>query len=288
MNSNLIRTNSKQKTLGLALSGGGARGLAHVGILKVLEQNQIIVSFISGCSMGGLIGAFYALGLSLEEIEKIVLKHTSVREMINIVDRTPRRRGLIVGHRLKSVLAGIIGKDTQFSDTKIPFVVNAVDLISSREVVLSEGNLLDAVMATIAVPGVFAPVNIGNMQLIDGGMLNNLPINNLLAMKPDISLAINVHPDIYHEIPVQFSQSKSRYPFPIPDFLLDLYRAELIMSSRLTELSLEVDQPSLLIQPSLPPEINTFYGYQRAQKIIALGEEAARSHLPQLRKLLAK
>lgn len=274
-----------QKKLGLVLSGGGARGLAHIGIMKVLLQNNIEFSCISGCSMGGLLGTLFAIGYSIDEIETIVRKYTSIRELINLVDRSPRRRGLIVGHRLRSLLSKFIGDEKRFCDTKIPLVLNAVDLISSEEVVLDDGNLLDAVMATTAVPGFFAPVKIGKMQLIDGGMLNNLPVNNLIRFAPEVSLAVDVHPDLKAEIPWQFAEPKTRFPLPVPDFVLDIYRAQLIMATHLTDLKLEKYKPDLLIRPNLPPEINTFYGYQRADLIIKKGEECALENLQKIKDL---
>ena len=183
-----------QKSLGLALSGGGARGLAHIGVLKVLEENNISISYISGCSMGGLVGSLFALGYSVNEIENIAKKYTSLREMINLVDRSPSRRGLIVGHRLRNLLSKWIDNEIAFSSTKIPLVLNAVDLISSQEIVLCEGSILDAVMSTIAIPGLFAPVNNKGMQLVDGGTLNNLPVSNLKQFTPEVTLAVDVHP----------------------------------------------------------------------------------------------
>jgi len=274
------------KSLGLALSGGGARGLAHIGVLKVLTEENIHISSLSGCSMGGLVSTLFAIGYSAKEIEDIAIKHTTVREMINLVDRTPRRRGLIVGHRLRNLLAQLIGKDTTFSDTLIPLSLNAVDLITSQEAVLTEGNVLDAVMSTIAVPGFFAPVNIGEMQLIDGGSLNNLPMSNLRRFAPDISLAVDVHPDTSREVPWQFAKQKVRFPLPVPDFFLDFYRAQMIMITRLTELNLEQDKPDLLIRPDLPPEITMFYGYQKADKIIAQGEKSMHKNIDILKTLL--
>ena len=279
-------SHNQQKSLGLALSGGGARGLAHIGVLKVLSAEGIHISSLSGCSMGGLVSALFAIGYTANEIEKIAEKHTTVREMINLVDRMPRRRGLIVGNRLRNLLAQLIGKDTTFSDTLIPLSLNAVDLITSQEAVLTEGNVLDAVMSTIAVPGFFAPVNIGRMQLIDGGSLNNLPMSNLRRFAPDISLAVDVHPDTTREVPWQFANQKVRFPLPVPDFFLDFYRAQLIMITRLTELNLEQDKPDLLIRPELPPEITMFYGYQKADKIIAQGEKSMRKNTDKLKKLL--
>jgi len=264
-----------QRTLGLALSGGGARGFAHIGFLKVLAEENIHVSCLAGCSMGGLVSSLFAIGYSAKEIEQIAIIHTTVREMINLVDRTPRRRGLIVGQRLRNLLAQLI-----------PLSLNAVDLITSQEVILSEGNLLDAVMSTIAIPGFFAPVKIDKMQLIDGGTLNNLPVKNLKSFSPSVIMAVDVHPDTSREVPWQFADQKIRFPLPVPDFFLDFYRAQLIMISRLTEINLEHDQPDLLIRPNLPSEITMFYGYQKAEKIIAQGEKSMRKNLERLKQLL--
>jgi len=255
-------------------------------VLKVLTEENIRVSSLSGCSMGGLVSALFAIGYTAKEIEDIAVKHTTLREMINLVDRTPRRRGLIVGKRLRSLLAQLIGKDTTFHDTIIPLSLNAVDLITSQEAILTEGNILDAVMATIAIPGFFAPVNIGKMQLIDGGTLNNLPIRNLKPFAPDIYVAVDVHPDTSREVPWQFANKKIRFPLPVPDFFLDFYRAQLIMITRLTELNLQQDKPDLLISPDLPPEITMFYGYQKADKIIAQGEKSMRKNLDKLKSLI--
>jgi NTE family protein len=277
----------KHKSLGLVLGGGGARGLAHIGVLKVLAEQNIEISYISGCSMGGLVGALYALGFSIKEIEEIAIKYTSIREMINIVDRSPHRRGLIVGNRLRSMLSKIIDKDIKFSDAKIPITLASVDLMTSREITLSEGILLDAVMATIAIPGIFAPVSIDGMLLTDGGSLNNLPVSQLIeSFNPEVSLAIDVHPELNKEIPWQVSGQKPRIVFPIPDFFLDFYQSQLIMISSITESNLQKSRPSYLIRPDLPPEITMFYGYQHAARIIKMGEDSARKNLSQIRDLL--
>lgn len=275
-----------QKTLGLALGGGGARGLAHIGVLKGFTAQQITVSCISGCSMGGLVGSLYALGFTISELEQIALKHTGLREMINLVDRTPSRRGLIVGQRLRSLLEKIIGKETKFSDTTIPVSLNATDLISSKEITLSDGNLVDAIMATIAIPGFFAPVPMNGQLLVDGGTLNNLPVQNLIEFKPDVSIAVDVHPDVKNEIPWQISGQKPRILFPMPDYFFDYYRAQLIMISQLTENKLEKYKPSMLIRPVLPSEITMFSGYQQASLIIEAGMASVTKNMDQIKALL--
>lgn len=274
---------SKQKELGIVLSGGGARGLAHIGILKVLEKEKIKISCISGCSMGGLVGAVYALTNSVDQVEEIFLRHTSLRALISIVDRSPRRRGLIIGKRLRNLISNIIGEKTTFADLKIPLVVNAVDLITSQEITFTEGNLVDAVMSTISIPGFFAPVSVGNYQLIDGGMLNNLPVSNVKIFNPEVVLAVDAHPDIVREKPWQFSSTKPRWAGAVPDYVLDFYRAEMIMSYYLTDFFLVRFPPDLYIRPKLPPEITTFYGYHHALALIKNGEKAMQKNLELLK-----
>lgn len=277
---------TKQKKLGVVLSGGGARGLAHIGVLKVFEEANIQISAISGCSIGGLIGALYAKGVPIAEIEAIAKKYTNIREMVKLVDRTPKRRGLIVGNRLRNFLSTLISKEEDIGDTRIPLILNAVDLVTSREVALTNGSLLDAVMATIAVPGFFAPVNINEYQLIDGGVLDNLPIKHLTTPTVEVIIAVDVHPDTTNEIPWQFSKEKPHFPIPLPDFFLDFYRAQLIMVTELTENNLQKFPPNLLIRPDMPSEITMFLGFERAQEIIDCGETAARTHLKKVMDLL--
>lgn len=284
MKLNLIAND--QKKLGLVLSGGGARGFAHIGALKVLERENINVSSLSGCSMGGLVAALYAIGLSPLEIESITLEFTTIREMINFVDRTPKRRGLIVGHRFKKFLSKLIDPSLDIRDTRIPLVLNAVDLVKSREIALTEGSLLDAVMATIAVPGFFAPVQIGDYSLVDGGTLNNLPTNQIHRFNPQIVLAVDVHPDTTKEIPWHFAEDKPKFPIPVPSFFLDYYRSLLIMMSRINEFNLAQNPPDLLLRPHMPSEITLFYGYQRAAQIIASGEKVVLEHLPEIKRAL--
>lgn len=265
------------------LSGGGARGFAHIGVLKVLEREKIDVSCLSGCSMGGLVAALYAIGLSPLEIETMAIKFTAIREMINFVDRTPKRRGLIVGHRFRSFLSKIIDPSIDIRDARIPLALNGVDLVTSAEISLTQGSLLDAVMATIAVPGFFAPVLIGDYSLVDGGTLNNLPISQIHQFNPQVVFAVDVHPDTTKEIPWHFAEDKPKFPIPVPSFFLDYYRSLLIMMTRINEINLAQDPPDILLRPNMPSEITLFYGYQRAAQIITSGEKAAQDQLSSIK-----
>lgn len=263
-----------KKGISLVLSGGGARGIAHIGVLKTLDKLGIPVTSICGCSMGGLIASLFALGLPIIEIERIAVKYSSMREMVKLVDLTPRRKGLIIGQRFRAFLSKIISEESSIQETKIPLYMNSVDLTTGAEVILENGNLLDAILATTAVPGVFTPLEDNNRLLADGGIINNLPVS-IMRIKTDNSIvAVDVHQ--------VFSESHPTIgllnPFSLslfPEFIREYYLAELIRVRKMTDLHLEKTPPDLLIQPVIDPNISLFFGFQKVNELISAGEKAA-------------
>ncbi len=207
--------------IGLALSGGGARGGAHVGVLKALEELNVPIDYIAGTSMGAIIGGIYAAGYSADEIEQVLREMDWTAAMS---DRPPRREqtmrkkdldaqflipyrigfnkggvqlplGMIEGQHLDQVLHRILLPAQEVSDfdqLPIPFRAVATDLVTGEEVVLSGGSLTDALRASMSVPGAFAPVQLDGRKLVDGGMANNLPISVVRAMGADIVIAVDI------------------------------------------------------------------------------------------------
>ncbi len=271
--------------IGLALSGGGARGLAHIGILKVLDEAGIPIDTISGTSMGGVVAAAYACGIPVREIEQLALRLKSVRELMKLIDLSPQRRGLMEGNRVRDYLAGFF-LDRTFESCKIPLALPAVDLVEAREVVFVDGLILPAVMATIAVPGLFSPASIGPYRLIDGGIMNNLPVDCARKLGATRVIAIDVQFDPYHEKPWQDQDTPPHFPVPLPGFFLDFYRAELIMVAEITRRRLSESCPELLLRPDIPSEITMFLGFQRVDEVIEAGEQCARQALPAIRELV--
>lgn len=155
-----------QKKVGLALSGGGARGLAHIGVLEALEQAGIRVDCIAGASMGGIIGALYAAGMSPHDLHLAAVSKSRFSELIRLADFSGLRRGLFEGNRIRAMMSQWLGENRTFKDLKIPLALSAVDLQTSKEITITEGDLLQAVMATSAFPGVFPPVQYNGYQLI--------------------------------------------------------------------------------------------------------------------------
>ncbi len=217
---------AERPKIGLALSGGGARGLAHIGVLKVLERHGIRPDFIAGTSMGAIVGGLYAMGFSADEIEDIV-RETNWSEAF--VDASSRRYqsmrqkaleqnflihgrvgfnrgevqlplGVLQGQRLQQLLNRITLPAIEVSDfdrLDIPFRALATDLVTGDEVILAHGSLVEAMRASMSIPGVFAPVERGDMLLADGGMANNLPVSVVQSMGADRVIAVDVSMPLY-------------------------------------------------------------------------------------------
>jgi NTE family protein len=164
--------------IGLALSGGGAKGLAHIGVLKVLEEAQIPVHMLAGTSMGGIVAALYAAGRSVAELEQIA---RSLR-LLDIVQRDRSYTGLIGNGKIAKRLREALGGDPTFDRLKLPLALVTADLETGEEVVIREGPVLEAMLATMAVPIIFPPVNWRGRLLVDGGLLNQVPFDVVRQM----------------------------------------------------------------------------------------------------------
>ena len=178
--------------IGLALSGGAARGIAHIGVLKAIEEESIPISMIAGTSAGALIGACYAKKRNCSALEDMALG-ADWRMVTRLVDiyLILLGKGFVHEQKIKSILNLIIG-DVKFEDLEIPLAVVAADLQSMEEVVISKGPVLEGVRASISMPVVFPPAKWGNRYLIDGGVVNPLPVDVVRNMGATIVVAVNV------------------------------------------------------------------------------------------------
>ena len=186
----MIDTNKK---IGIALGGGGARGLAHIGVLKVFDEFHIHPDVISGTSIGAIIGALYAGGHKPQEIEHLVL-NLNWKKLISLVDMTIPVSGLFHGNRVVSLLKSIIG-DLEFKQLRCNFSCVATDIVNGEQVVLQDGSLIEAVRASISLPGIFTPVPLGGRHLVDGGLVNTVPVSVCRQMGAGFVIGINVIPD---------------------------------------------------------------------------------------------
>ncbi len=162
--------------LGLALGGGGMKGLAHVGALSVLERAGLRPDVIAGCSIGAIIGALYAAGFDAGALARLLREQSLLKLFTFRLDG----QGLLSVSALRTFLKEHLG-DRRFEDLAIPLRLNATDLETGEEVVLHRGPVVEAVLASSAIPGLFAPVSLGGRRLVDGGLSNNLPVSLLSA-----------------------------------------------------------------------------------------------------------
>jgi NTE family protein len=268
-----------RQQVGLALSGGGARGLAHIGVLTVLEQAGIAVDCLAGTSMGGFVAAAYAAGLTAGQLKAEALRLSHPRNFLPLIDLSLPRRGLLKGARVYEYVARLLGERT-FDDLLLPVTLVAVDLNAACEVHLTQGLVADAVRATIAVPGVFEPVERDGQLLVDGGLLNNLPADVAREMGAQTVIAVDVLTGIAEQdnCPMHSGLSNT----------VDLCsRSLLVMMLDIHRRRMERARPQVFLQPDLAPEIGVFTGFTRADEIIVAGEQAAREALPQIEALLA-
>jgi NTE family protein len=176
-------------TIGLALGSGGLRGLAHIGVLQILEREHIPVNYIAGCSIGSLIGSLYASGLDSETIYKLA-KNLKRRHWIDFV--LPKM-GLVAGDRTLETIR-LLTRRLTFGELAIPLAVVAADLNTGEEIVLRDGEVAHAVRASISVPGVFVPYSYEGRLLVDGAVVNPTPMDIVHGMGADIVIAVDLVP----------------------------------------------------------------------------------------------
>jgi len=249
----LWRRPPRTRKVGLALSGGGARGMAHIGVLKVLEREHIPVDLVAGTSMGGVIAALYAAGMPARQIEEEAQRMSNPRQLIALVDRTLPRRGLLQGQRIMDYLAHWL-KGLTFDQLRVPLGLVAVDLNGQQKVVFQEGPVLDAVRATIALPGLFAPLERDGQLLVDGGLMDNLPVDVVRQMGADVVIAVDIATD---QQAVTCFIEELRHRRFIPDGLVDLvdvlWRSLGLLTDEINRRVQEEAPPDLLIRGGAPP-----------------------------------
>ncbi|MCJ7654703.1 MAG: patatin-like phospholipase family protein [Dehalococcoidia bacterium] len=197
------------KKLGYALGGGAARGMFHIGVLSVLEEYGITPDIIAGTSMGSIIGAMYASGLKTSDLKQIA-RSIDWKQIMRLTDIVALpKSGLIQGKRIAALLKSILG-DTDFSRLKCKYAAVAADLYTGQQVVFTEGSLIEAIRASISIPGIFTPVHYEGHYLVDGGLVNVVPVSVCRDLGADFVIGVNVIPDPISEMmPVIISSAAS-------------------------------------------------------------------------------
>jgi NTE family protein len=268
--------------LALVLGAGGARGLAHIGVLKVFEDHRLPIDLVVGASMGSLAGAAYAAGLPMERVERLVLEARPWRMLRARLGSA----GLLDPSGLALVLAQALGK-ASFADLRLPFAAVATSLRHGRLVLLRDGPLVPALMAAITVPMVFPPARLGDDLLVDGGLLDGLPVAAARSLGARRVVAVDA--DIHAPRPFRgrrVGALAARLRDRLLHCPLDRASSRLVLG-RLLQCILARRQPSqapdVLIQPPFGRIMSNHF--HRRAHCIALGERAARQALPQILKL---
>src|SRR5580692_3858850 len=251
--------------LGLALGGGFARGFAHLGVLQVLEQNRIPISYIAGTSVGGILGAAYASGAPLA---RIIATCRTLR-FRDIARWRVSRLGLASNHRLGDLIEQVF-ESRKFEDLKIPTAIVATDLANGEPVVFTHGNLCEAIRASCAFPGLFEPVQIGTRCLADGGLVAQVPTSAARDLGARHVLAVSVGlEDGYSGAPSNIFQVVCRAVSAAQKHQLEIWE-------RHADLVLRPDVKSL-----------AWDDFDRADEAIEAGAAAARRALPRIQQLLS-
>jgi len=188
-----MENSDNKNIIGLALGSGAAFGLAHIGVLHVLEREKIPIGIVSGTSIGALIAVMWGIGLSAREIENISEKLKRKLNIMRLLDFTFPISGILAGKRLKRFLRAILG-DRTFDDLKIPVKIIVYDLANRETITIDKGRLLDAVYKSVAIPGIFQPIMEEGRMIVDGGILNPVPVDVLFKSGAKKVIAVNVLP----------------------------------------------------------------------------------------------
>lgn len=271
----------------LALGGGGVRGNSHIGVIRRLEQEGFRIKGVAGTSFGGIVGGLYAAGYRPNDIEEIFCGLDQKSLYGHRPDDGPSLIGLA---GVRQWLETLLGERT-IESLQIPFVVTAVDLRTGSEVLLNNGRLVDAILATIAMPALFPVRHIGDLELIDGGVLDPVPVNPARALAPRLPVvAVSLTPPM--------GTAARTWSIPIPTYvpraiidrlarmryglMLDVYlRSMDILNRAITDYRLQLDNPDVIVRPRVG-NIDTL-DIINVREVIRIGEEAVDEILPELR-----
>jgi NTE family protein len=273
-----------RQTIGLALGAGAARGWAHIGVIERLEEHGIHACAIAGSSIGALAGGLHAAG-RLSLLKDFALGLTR-RRVLSLLDISWRGSGLIAGERLGCLLDDAVGGAT-FSDTRIPFICIATELGTGHELWLRTGALAPAIRASYALPGVFRPVRVNGHWLIDGGVVNPVPVAACRALGARMVIAVNLGPETATGIAIQNPPdiAASDRGRTAPSLTSVLVAAFNITQDRLARSRLAGDPPDV----PLTPRTNGLglFEFDKAEKAIAAGRNAVDHAMPEIERAIS-
>ena len=275
-----------RKTVGLVLGSGSSRGWAHIGVIEALEEEKIPIDYVVGCSIGSYVGAIYASG-EFKSLKEFVLRMDG-KKVFSYFDVVFPRSGLLNGTKRLKELYSMHADAADFSDLKIPLMMVATDLATGKKVVLKSGSILNALRATMSIPGLFAPVKVKDRWLVDGGLVDPVPVGVARALEADVVIAVDLnsgvvsrtkrirqnrraakktdHPqaykselfeklsDYYETAGINFTGRINEMlgrESSTPDIIETVMTSINIMQELITRINLAVEPPDILIQPHL-------------------------------------
>lgn len=302
----VLTSQANRPKVGLVLGGGGAKGGAEVGVLKVLEEVGIKPDYIVGTSIGSIVGGLYAAGYSADELDQLFCQQewlsllTDRREDLGgepfkqvdgvtyifgfpVIDTNNMAFGVLKGEKVEQAIDSMLSQKncSTFKHLAIPFCCVASSMTTMEEVDLKAGKLSRAIRASMAIPGLFKPVEIEGRQLVDGGLMNNLPVDVAKEMGADFVIAV----DLQQNKP-QTREEKSNIFTDIADLLGVGPIAKWILNRPdITKYNENCKQTELYIHPPLPDYDASSFGNENMRRMITIGEQEARKHLETLQKV---
>jgi NTE family protein len=275
----------------LALGGGGSKGNSHIGVIRRLEEEGFRIRSVAGTSFGGLVAILYASGRSADEIEEIF----SSVDQGSLYGRDPNEGPSLLGlSGARKLMDSLLGEKT-FADVKIPCAVTAVDAKTGSEVIISKGHLKDGVLATIALPGIFPPHRLNDWELMDGGVLNPVPVSVSRMLSPDLPIvAVVLNEPLDTPVPTYTIPVPSIFPKQITERIFrtnlaqafDIFMRAVDLNSRaVAHYRLEADAPDVIIRPKTQ-DIGLLDKVE-VKDVARLGELAVEEALPQLKKAVS-
>jgi NTE family protein len=281
-----------KKPVSLVLSGGGARGLAHIGVIEELEKQGFDITSISATSMGAVVGGIYAVG-ELPEFKEWMYTLDRM-DVFKLIDFTFSSQGLIKGDRVFKKMKEFI-PDTKIENLKINYAATATDILNNKEIVFTKGSLYEAIRASIAIPTVITPVKKDDTILVDGGVMNSIPINHVKRTTDDILIVVYVNADIPVSKPniseKEQNRKESIYLKKIRKFQDQLHlvhakskteklgyfdlinRSISLLTNHISKLSLEKYPPDILIEVS--HNACGLFDFYKAEELVEIGRYAA-------------
>ncbi len=292
-----------KQSISLVLSGGAARGLAHIGVIEELEKQGLEIKSIAGNSMGAFIGAMYVMG-KMEEYKEWIIKLDKI-DVFNLIDFTLSSQGLIKGDRVFNKMKTFF-PDKNIEDLEIPYVAVAADITNMKEIVFDSGSIYDAVRASISIPTVFMPVKKNNSILVDGGVVNPIPLNRVKRTPKDILIASYVNANIPYDkskLPKKVAKIKNivynrriakfkkKFNDIMPknsneklNYFTLLNKSTSLLTHRLSVMNIEKYKPDILINIS-QHSAGTF-DFFKAEELIEAGRLSARKTIEQYDKIM--